>query len=102
MTASQFVSSALLVTGLCIVLYSTVPLLAWNGILLLMCSFIIWFSSYHRRLRTEGLKAFLPPTVNELLLRTDMFDVFVMKLRDNALASKIMRLMGMIQPFPLS
>ena len=99
MTVSKFVASALLAAGVCIVLYSSVPALAWNGILLFVAGAFIWFGDYSRRLRGEGLKAFLPPSVNELLMRTDIFDVFVMKLRSNAMASKILRLLGMCISF---
>jgi hypothetical protein len=102
MTVSKFVASALLGLGLCIVLYSTIPLLAWNGILLFAAGIVIWFRGHQRRLKTEGLKAFLPESVNELLMRTDLFDFFVLKLRENSLASKLLRLFGMLSSLMLS
>ena len=92
---SNFVASALFTAGTCIVIYSSVPSFAWNGILMLLAGFSIWIGGNSMRLRKQGLKTFLPASLNELLMRTDIFDVFVAKLRNNSMASKVLRLLGM-------
>ncbi len=95
MSANIFVANALLGTGISIVLYTVLPAQSWLGILLTLFGFGLILNEYRSKLKARGLKPYLPQFIADLLERTDIFDFFVLKLRDNSFVSKMSRLLGM-------
>ncbi len=79
------------------ILFATVPIGALYGFTLALLGSSLLLGDYKSQIRNRGLKSFLPIYVNDLLLSTDLFDTFLDRLRQNAFASKILRLLGMIQ-----
>ena len=92
-SASHFAGTGLVTCGILVFLYAVVPHTAWLGIFATLLGLVMLFELHKGRISKEGLQPYLPKSINDFLTRTDIVEMFVTKLRENGLVSKLARLM---------
>jgi hypothetical protein len=95
MTLGSFIGVSLLTFGILLLLVAILPIQGWIGLSVFAFGGLLMLREYRSFLQQKGFYTLLPEPVNELLTRTDFLDFFVMRIRENAILSKLSRLMGM-------
>ena len=96
------IATSLIFGGFLIFLYTVLPSAAWVGVIAISIGTLLTIDMYRIKILREGLRQYLPNSINDYLTRTDLVDELVVKLRENGFVSKFTRLLSMFTFFPHS
>jgi hypothetical protein len=95
------IGASLLGIGMIVVLYSIMPSTAWVGLLISSLG-VAWMYQWQKdKLEKVGLRVYIPDWLNNFLTRPDVVDQIVLRIRENGIFHKVMRLL-MIKTLDLS